>query len=72
VDAKTLLLLGAGMAVLSLVGFCSAQSRSAGMIVGRSAMHGSPSPDGRSLREGETKPLLIKSEIPLAPVGATR
>jgi hypothetical protein len=33
VDVKTLLLLGAGMVVLSLVGFCSVQSRSAGFVV---------------------------------------
>ena len=32
-DVKTLLLLGAGMVVLSLVGFCSVQSRSAGLAV---------------------------------------
>jgi hypothetical protein len=83
VDAKTLLLLGAGMAVLSLVGFCSAQSRSAGMVVGRVSMHGPPPPEaalaalpagtGRSLRdEIETKMLFMQSKVPVAPVGAKR
>lgn len=31
-DAKTLLLLGIGMAVLSLVGFCAARARSAELV----------------------------------------
>jgi hypothetical protein len=31
-DVKTLLLLGIGMAVLSLVGFCSARSRAAELV----------------------------------------
>jgi hypothetical protein len=32
VDVKTLLLLGIGMAVLSLVGFCAARARSAEVV----------------------------------------
>ena len=34
-DAKTMLLLGIGMAVLLLLGFCVAPSRSAALLVGQ-------------------------------------
>jgi len=78
VDVKTLLLLGAGMAVLSLVGFCSVQSRSAGLA--EDARRGS-SPrqsalnslaGSTSAHQIDTNRFLMKGKVPAMPVGMNR
>ena len=72
-DVKTLLLLGAGMVVLTLVGFCSVQSRSASADVAGAESDASPA---RPAAPGAGKPAygqLIRNEIAaVAPSGAHR
>jgi hypothetical protein len=80
VDVKTLLLLGAGMAVLSLVGFCSVQSRSASLasdsVEGSRPQETAPGVLAGSERASghqvDTAMFLMKAKIPVAPVNANR
>ena len=58
-DAKTMLLLGIGMAVLLLLGFCVVPSRSAGLLAGQQL----PAPSGM------TPGLLQMVEHPAMPGG---
>ena len=80
-DVKTLLLLGTGMVVLSLVGFCSVQSRSASLSVAKMpaaalemSLLGPPHAHGRVARahtadgHGYIKTVMVSA----APAGANR